>query len=228
MSPAAKTPGTDVAVPRRRMTYPPPSNSTCPRRNPVCGSWPMAMNAPDTSIRSGSPPPRRTITWLSSPPPWKDSTVVFHRTRMEGCPRTRPARALPARREPPRCITVTARLDRARWSASSIAVSPPPTTATSRPRKGKPSQVAQALTPLPRRPCSPGTRSHLVSAPQARTRALASSSRPEPFARTRRGRAERLTRRAGAPTKRAPKPAAWRRMTRTRPGPVASSPTTPG
>ena len=44
-------------------------------------------------------------------------------------------------------MTVTLEAKRVRKVASSIAVSPPPTTATSLPRKKKPSQVAQAETP---------------------------------------------------------------------------------
>ena len=51
--------------------------------------------------------------------------------------------------------------------ASSMAVSPPPTTATSEPRKKKPSQVAQADTPLPEKASSEGRPRYLAVAPVA-------------------------------------------------------------
>jgi hypothetical protein len=49
------------------------------------------------------------------------------------------------------------RAKRVRKVASSIAESPPPTTAMSWSRKKNPSQVAHALTPWPSSFCSPGT-----------------------------------------------------------------------
>ena len=57
--------------------------------------------------------------------------------------------------------------------ASSTAVSPPPTTATSTLRKKKPSQVAQAETPRPWYCFSEGMPSHLAEAPVATTIASA-------------------------------------------------------
>ena len=51
--------------------------------------------------------------------------------------------------------------------ASSIAESPPPTTATVFSLKKKPSQVAQAETPYPCNSSSPSTPSHLADAPEA-------------------------------------------------------------
>src|SRR5215210_2642394 len=54
-----------------------------------------------------------------------------------------------------------------RKSASSIAVSPPPTTATLFSLKKKPSQVAQPLTPRPMSRCSPSRPSHLAFGPVA-------------------------------------------------------------
>ena len=50
-----------------------------------------------------------------------------------------------ARNSSRRCTIVTERANRVRNVASSIAESPPPTTAMSWSRKKKPSQVAQAL-----------------------------------------------------------------------------------
>ena len=54
-----------------------------------------------------------------------------------------------ARRLSRRWTTVTDRANRVRNVASSIAVSPPPTTAMSWSRKKKPSQVAHQETPCP-------------------------------------------------------------------------------
>ena len=62
---------------------------------------------------------------------------------------------------------VTFSAKRVRNVASSSAVSPPPTTAISRPRKKKPSHVAQALTPRPRNSSSDGRPSHRADAPVA-------------------------------------------------------------
>ena len=54
-----------------------------------------------------------------------------------------------------------------RYSASSTAVLPPPITATSWSRKKKPSQVAQADTPLPLNASSDGMPRYLAVAPVA-------------------------------------------------------------
>ena len=59
--------------------------------------------------------------------------------------RARSSMILEARNSSRRCTTVTAVAKRVRKVASSIAESPPPTTAMSWSRKKKPSQVAQAL-----------------------------------------------------------------------------------
>src|SRR5215468_3777113 len=65
-----------------------------------------------------------------------------------GFARARCCMILLARNWSRRCSRCTLEAYLVRKSASSIAVSPPPTTATSLPRKKKPSQVAQPLTPL--------------------------------------------------------------------------------
>ena len=54
---------------------------------------------------------------------------------------------LDARNSSRRCTIVTLGAKRVRNVASSMAVSPPPTTMSSRPRKSAPSQVAHADTP---------------------------------------------------------------------------------
>src|SRR5213592_4820848 len=66
-----------------------------------------------------------------------------------------------------RWIIVTFRVIFARNDASSIAVSPPPTTATSLSLKKKPSQVAQLDTPFPLNFASEGISSHFAFAPVA-------------------------------------------------------------
>ena len=75
-----------------------------------------------------------------------------------------------ARNSSRRCTIVTLVANFVRKVASSIAVSPPPTTRSSRSRKKKPSQVAHALTPRPRSFSSPGTPSHFALAPVATIR----------------------------------------------------------
>src|SRR3989344_5828085 len=63
---------------------------------------------------------------------------------------------------------------------SSIAASPPPTTATVLSLKKNPSQVAQAETPFPFNLFSLSRPIHLADAPVARTMAPASIFSPEP------------------------------------------------
>ena len=75
---------------------------------------------------------------------------------------------LDARNSSRRWISVTLRAKRVRKMASSIAESPPPMTAMSWSRKKNPSQVAQVLTPVPMRSCSPGTPRCVAAAPIAR------------------------------------------------------------
>ena len=71
------------------------------------------------------------------------------------------------RNSPRRTSIVTLSAKRVRKVASSRAVSPPPTTATSRPRKKNPSQVAHAHTPRPRNSSSDSSPSHRADAPVA-------------------------------------------------------------
>src|SRR5256885_1552964 len=66
-----------------------------------------------------------------------------------------------------RWTTVTVLQSFERYRLSSIAVSPPPITTTSRPLKKNPSQVAHALTPRPLRRSSFGSPRYLAFAPVA-------------------------------------------------------------
>jgi hypothetical protein len=61
-----------------------------------------------------------------------------------------------------------------RYKASSAAVSPAPTIATSFPLKKNPSQTAQALTPYPFKRCSLGKPNHFADAPVLMITAFAS------------------------------------------------------
>ncbi len=72
-----------------------------------------------------------------------------------------------ARKASRRCSNVTLVANRARNIASSIAESPPPTTATSLSRKKNPSHVAQLETPCPISACSLGNPSQRALAPEA-------------------------------------------------------------
>ena len=87
---------------------------------------------------------------------------------------------------------MTLSANRVRNVASSIAESPPPTTAMSLPRKKNPSHVAHDDTPRPRSLSSPGTPSQRALAPVVMTTVLARhSSSP---AQMPNGRAEKSTR----------------------------------
>ena len=108
----------------------------------------MATNAAATSSADASPDAvdvkcTRVSVAMSLTPssisssscvPEKDATVAFQRTSIFGCSRTRVAIALDARNASRRWTTVTFADVRASTRASSMAVSPPPITATSRSR----------------------------------------------------------------------------------------------
>ncbi len=96
-----------------------------------------------------------------------------------------------------------------RKSASSIAVSPPPTTATFFSLKKNPSQVAQPLTPLPMSCCSFSRPSHFALAPVAITTAFASTGSSSPSAQSLNGLSEKSTRSTLSGRISAPKRAAW-------------------
>ena len=72
-----------------------------------------------------------------------------------------------ARKASRRCSSVTFVAKRVRNIASSIAESPPPTTAISLSRKKNPSHVAQLDTPCPISACSLGRPSQRALAPEA-------------------------------------------------------------
>ena len=120
-----------------------------------------------------------------------------------------------------RWTTVTREPNRARNRASSMAVSPPPTTTISWSRKKNPSQVAQYETPRPaysRSPLMPRLRGE---APVATITARARSSRSS--VQTPKGRAEKSTRVTSPDTNAAPKRAACLRNSSINSGPWTPS-----
>ena len=110
---------------------------------------------------------RTPVTASGVPPPTISSTVLFHTTSILGWANSRSCRIFSARSWSRRCTSVTLVAWLVRYSASSTAVLPPPITATSLPRKKKPSQVAQAETPRPWNFCSLGRPSQRAWAPVA-------------------------------------------------------------
>ena len=108
-----------------------------------------------------------------------------------------------------------------RKTASSIAVSPPPTTISSLSRKNAPSQVAHADTPRPIRVCSPGMPSQRALAPVAMmtVRALYSVSSTQ----MRKGRSEKSTRETSSVMNSVPKRSACRRKSAIMSGPITPS-----
>ena len=111
----------------------------------------------------------RTLCTPASFVPLISRISVFHIISILSWLRTRFCMICEARNSPRRWISVTLDANLVRNKASSIAVSPPPTTTIGRSRKKNPSQVAHAETPLPPRPTgtgsSPGIPSHLADAP---------------------------------------------------------------
>ena len=93
-------------------------------------------------------------TWSA---PWMAVTAEFQAKLIFGSFSARRTMILLARSSPRRCTRVTERAKRVRKVASSIAESPPPTTAMSLSRKKKPSQVAHQETPCPERRSSSGS-----------------------------------------------------------------------
>ena len=80
---------------------------------------------------------------------------MFQRNSIFGSAKARSCITLDARSVSPRWITYTLSANRVRKVASSIAESPPPTTAIVFWRKKKPSQVAHQETPWPLSVSSP-------------------------------------------------------------------------
>ena len=116
-----------------------------------------------------------------------------------------------ARNSPRRCTTVTLEAKRVRNVASSIAVSPPPTTTIALSLKKKPSQVAHAETPYPISSFSAGSPSRRADAPVAMMSASAVTTPCSPVV-IGNGRAERSTPLTASKIVVTPNRSAWARI----------------
>src|SRR5690625_1366561 len=101
----------------------------------------------------------------TSSPPSTSTTCEFQTNSIFSLAKARSCIILDARSSSLRCTTYTLEANRVRKSASSIAVSPPPTMTTSSSRKNAPSQVAHADTPRPSRRRSFSSPRYLADAP---------------------------------------------------------------
>ena len=108
----------------------------------------MATKTPPTSSFDASPV---TVSRSASPstlsPPMMSSTTLFQTKLILGLAKARSCMIFDARSSSRRWMTLTLVAKRVRKVASSMAESPPPTTAISWPRKKNPSQVAQVDRP---------------------------------------------------------------------------------
>ena len=118
-------------------------------------------------------------------------------------------------------MTLTLVAKRVRNVASSMAESPPPTTAISWPRKKNPSQVAHVESPWPRRRDSDSRPSIRAVAPVETMTVRLRNSRPS--AHTPNGEDEKSTRSALAVRYSAPNRAAWARNFSISSGPMIPS-----
>ena len=105
---------------------------TWPRTNSLRGSCPIATNMPVTSSVDSSPVfVSRSRKPVTDPSPSTSVTVALVRHAIFGSFLARSIMIFEARKSSRRCTTVTERAKRVRKVASSIAESPPPTTAIS-------------------------------------------------------------------------------------------------
>ena len=108
----------------------------------------MAMNSPAIGSSRCSPVTVSvSVTPVSEVSPWMPVTAEFQAKLILGSFSARAAMILLARSASRRCTMVTDFANRLRKVASSMAESPPPTTAMSLSRKKNPSQVAHQDTP---------------------------------------------------------------------------------
>ena len=132
------------------------------------GACPMATKRPVTGRVDSS----AVATFLMRTPstdrsPRTSDTWASHMKSMRGLRKARSCMIFEARSSLRRWMTVTLSPNLVRKVASSMAESPPPTTAMCCPLKKKPSQVAQVDTPCPSRRASEGRPSIRDRAPVA-------------------------------------------------------------
>jgi hypothetical protein len=144
--------------------------ASAPARKPVFGWWPMATKMPSIACSLTCPlRVSRSLTPVTAglSVPRISTTSAFQMKRILGFLRARSCMIFDARSASRRCTTTTSLAKRVRNIASSIAVSPPPTTMTRRSRKKAPSQVAHAEAPNPMKRASLGIPSSFADAPVA-------------------------------------------------------------
>ena len=179
MSPAAYTPGTSVSMNSFVRMRPSSVQATCPRTSPDAGTMPTAANTPETgSVRSAPVRTSLTVSPSTFSSPTNASATLWNTNSTFSSANAACWSDLAARSSPRRCTTYTRSTNRARYSASEMAVSPPPTTATCFPLKNAPSHVAQYDTPLPVSSASRGSPSGRGLAPMARITVRASTVWP--------------------------------------------------
>jgi hypothetical protein len=131
------------------LRYPAASIASLPAKSAVFGWWPIATKtASRARSRFESSRTSRSRTPVTYSSPSTSSTIECQATSIFSFASSRSCMIFEARRSPRRWTRVTLVAKRDRKSASSMAVSPPPTTAIGLPRNSAPSQVAQADTPL--------------------------------------------------------------------------------
>ena len=134
----------------------------------------MAMKAPAQGSSEVWPViTLRRRTPVTTDSPRISSTTEFQMKASRSFLKARSCMIFEARSLSRRWTTLTLVANLVRKVASSIAVSPPPTTTSSLPRKKNPSQVAQVETPCPMRRPSPGTPIFRAEAPEAMISVLA-------------------------------------------------------
>src|SRR3989304_5007884 len=134
----------------------------------VEGAWPMAIKIPSRGSSDVVPSLLlATITFSTWFPPLTSLTSEFQITFNLGSDETFCCIASEALNASLLWIIVTSVAYFARVRASSMAESPPPTTATFLSLKNGASQGAQDDAPLPIKSLIPGASNHLVSAPTA-------------------------------------------------------------
>ena len=172
------------------------------------------LSSPVTVLRIFSPP---TLPSAST----TESTTVSVRNSIFSLSRARSSMILEARKFSERWIRVTLEPNLVRKVASSMAESPPPTTAMCWSLKKKPSQVAQVDTPRPVSSASPGMPRWRGAAPVARMTARAWKTSPSTT--TFLMSPEKSTESTSSWRRSAPNFSAWARMFAMRSGPMMPS-----
>ena len=159
--------------------------SSLPFQSSLFGLCPMATKIPlqasSRVLPSRGSRSRTPVTPGLGNSPRISSITALVTNSILGLRRARSSMAAEARKPSRRCTMVTLVARLVRYVASSMAVSPPPTTIRSMPLKNAPSQVAHADSPWLRNLSSEGMSSHLAEAPVA-TMTVSAKKSPSPVA----------------------------------------------